>query len=78
MGKDFRPKVHFTAPKNWINDPNGMIYLNGEYILMNWAIFSLVPQSMIRRMYPALEKRESLLWLQFIQITLLKERRFRV
>ncbi len=33
MGKDFRPKVHFTAPKNWINDPNGMIYLNGEYHL---------------------------------------------
>ena len=30
MGKDFRPEIHFTAPRNWINDPNGMVYFNGE------------------------------------------------
>ena len=33
MGKDFRPEIHFTAGKNWINDPNGMVYFNGEYHL---------------------------------------------
>lgn len=26
-----RPKIHLTAPKNWINDPNGLIYYKGEY-----------------------------------------------
>lgn len=28
-----RPKLHFTSPKNWINDPNGFIYYKGEYHL---------------------------------------------
>lgn len=29
----YRPQYHFSAPKNWINDPNGMIYYAGEYHL---------------------------------------------
>jgi len=27
------PKIHFYAPPNWINDPNGPILLNGQYNL---------------------------------------------
>lgn len=31
--RDFRPKVHFTPPKNWNNDPNGLLYLDGTWHL---------------------------------------------
>jgi len=27
----WQPKIHFYAPPNWINDPNGPIFLNGQY-----------------------------------------------
>ncbi|MDD3027481.1 MAG: glycoside hydrolase family 32 protein [Erysipelotrichaceae bacterium] len=26
-----RPKLHFTPPRNWMNDPNGLIYFRGNY-----------------------------------------------
>jgi len=29
----YRPNFHFTPKKGWMNDPNGMFYLNGEYNL---------------------------------------------
>lgn len=29
----WRPVYHFTPEKNWTNDPNGLIYLNGKYQL---------------------------------------------
>jgi len=31
----WRPLWHFTPEKNWTNDPNGLIYLNGVYHLYN-------------------------------------------
>jgi fructan beta-fructosidase len=29
----FRPQYHFSPEANWMNDPNGMVYLDGEYHL---------------------------------------------
>lgn len=31
--KLYRPQFHFTPPQHWMNDPNGMFYLNGVYHL---------------------------------------------
>lgn len=31
--EQFRPQYHFSPPANWMNDPNGMVYFEGEYHL---------------------------------------------
>lgn len=31
--EQYRPQYHFTPPAQWMNDPNGMVYYDGEYHL---------------------------------------------
>ena len=31
--EQYRPQIHFTPAKNWMNDPNGMVYQDGTYHL---------------------------------------------
>ena len=31
--EQYRPQFHFSPPSNWMNDPNGMVYFEGEYHL---------------------------------------------
>lgn len=33
FNEPFRPQYHFSPPSNWMNDPNGMVYYEGEYHL---------------------------------------------
>ncbi|KAJ8100187.1 glycosyl hydrolase [Lipomyces tetrasporus] len=31
--EEYRPQFHFTPEQNWMNDPNGLVYHNGQYHL---------------------------------------------
>ena len=39
----FRPSFHFTPKENWMNDPNGMFYLDGTYHLF----FQYYPEDIV-------------------------------
>ena len=29
--EDYRPQIHFTTRNGWLNDPNGLIFIDGKY-----------------------------------------------
>lgn len=31
--EQYRPQFHYTPPSNWMNDPNGMFYYDGQFFL---------------------------------------------
>ncbi|MDO4496753.1 MAG: glycoside hydrolase family 32 protein [Bacteroidales bacterium] len=31
--EQYRPQIHYTPVKNWVNDPNGMVYVDGTWHL---------------------------------------------
>ena len=33
FSEKFRPQLHFTPERNWINDPNGLVFHEGVYHL---------------------------------------------
>ena len=37
---EWTPRYHVTSERNWMNDPNGLVYYKGEYHLyVAWAAF---------------------------------------
>jgi len=53
--QSLRPQFHFTSRKNWLNDPNGMVYYDGEWhmLFQHVAIsIALSVPSHVRMVFP--------------------------
>jgi fructan beta-fructosidase len=33
LNEPYRPQYHFSPPEHWMNDPNGLVYMDGEFHL---------------------------------------------
>ena len=31
--RDYRPKIHFSPEEGWMNDPNGMVYVDRKSVV---------------------------------------------
>ena len=42
VNEKYRPQLHFSPESKWMNDPNGMVYYEGEYHLFYQYFFSRI------------------------------------